>query len=62
MNGMYVLKVFKWLELGSLPVDADTGDCETAGPFGVSEAEMVCEPETTTIVNRTEVIREEKLN
>jgi hypothetical protein len=40
---MYVLKVFKWLELGSLPVDADTGDCETAGPFGVSEAEMVCE-------------------
>jgi hypothetical protein len=54
MNGMYVLKVFKWLELESLPVDADTGDCETtAGPFGVSEAEMVCEPETTTIVNRT---------
>jgi hypothetical protein len=53
MNGMYVLKVFKWLELGSLPVDADTVDCETAGPFGVSEAEMVSEPETTTIVNRT---------
>jgi hypothetical protein len=53
MNGMYVLKVFKWLELGSLPVDADAGDCETAGPFGVSEAEMDCEPETTTIVNRT---------
>jgi hypothetical protein len=43
MNGMYVLKVFKWLELGSLPVDTDTGDCETAGPFGVNEAEMVCE-------------------
>jgi hypothetical protein len=43
MNGMYVLKDSKWLELGPLRVDADTGDCETAGPFGVSEAEMVCE-------------------